>query len=416
MKNRNFLSSDLRVVFTNFLSLLVLKGGNYIFPLIYLPYLIKTVGVSSFGLISFAEAFMLYFKSVVDYGFDLTATRDIANNRADIYYLRRKMTIVLAVKCFLLILLAIGLFFLVNYSPLFSGNKILYFFSFLSVVGYALLPTWFFQGVEKMKVVTVLFFVARLISTCSLFVFVQDRSDYILVPLINGVGFIVSGAIGLGLMYRTGIKLVKVSVGDCFGEIRDGFPVFVSTFAPNLYNNSMTFLLGVFGTSIQVGLYSAGVKLVDIANSFVGVLSSAFFPFFSRNLLSHSKFRNLFLFPTFILSVAMFFLAPFLVESLFDLSENGRQTVLVLRITALSPFFLSCMSYYGTNFLIVLKKDKIMRDVTFVFSLFGFILAYFVIPEYKEVGAAFVLLLIRFLLALVIYLMYKKYSIQKFKS
>ena len=62
-------------VFKNFCSLSVLQGFNYILPLLVLPYLIRTVGLNYFGVLMFSQSIINYFIIIVDYGFNLSATR-----------------------------------------------------------------------------------------------------------------------------------------------------------------------------------------------------------------------------------------------------------------------------------------------------------------------------------------------------
>ena len=75
------MSEAKRNLLENFLSLGALQIVGYIIPLINLPYLSRILGVEKFGLVFFAFAFMQYFIMLTDYGFGLSATREIAINR-----------------------------------------------------------------------------------------------------------------------------------------------------------------------------------------------------------------------------------------------------------------------------------------------------------------------------------------------
>ena len=67
-----------KVVMTNVASLSMLQTITYLLPVIILPYLFRVIGPEKFGLIAFAQAFVQYFMILTDYGFNVSATKEIS--------------------------------------------------------------------------------------------------------------------------------------------------------------------------------------------------------------------------------------------------------------------------------------------------------------------------------------------------
>jgi polysaccharide transporter, PST family len=67
----------------NAAAMLVVQVSGYAAPLLVLPYLSRVLSTEHFGVIAFATSFNWYFITLVEYGFNLTATRRIAIHRDD---------------------------------------------------------------------------------------------------------------------------------------------------------------------------------------------------------------------------------------------------------------------------------------------------------------------------------------------
>ena len=74
-------SGEVKRLMENFFSLSVLKLVNAILPFVTLPYLIKVLGFQQYGAIVLALSVIAYFQAITDYGFNLSATREIVKNR-----------------------------------------------------------------------------------------------------------------------------------------------------------------------------------------------------------------------------------------------------------------------------------------------------------------------------------------------
>ncbi|UCD94203.1 MAG: flippase [Candidatus Zixiibacteriota bacterium] len=383
----------------NFFSLSLLQGINYLLPFITLPYLTRVLGVGNFGLVMFAQAFIQYFIMFTDYGFNLSATREIAVNRENIDRISEIFSAVLFIKMILTVFGFAVLCLIVFAVDKFSSEWMLYLFTYGIVIGYTLFPVWLFQGMERMKYITLLSIAAKLVFTVSIFIVIRERSDFLYVPVLNSLGFILAGILGIWIA----IKRFRVRfLWPCWSNLRnrmtDGFHIFATSFLPQLYNSSTTFILGLLTNHVLVGYYAAAAKVVDALNSIIYVISQTFFPYLNRQLSSHKSFRNIIIGTGLVLSAIIFWKAELLVNIIFG--SEYAESIMLLRILAFCPLFVATIVCYGTNYLLIIKEDKLYLRITMISSIIGFSAAWVLIPLLAQTGAGLNLLFSRALLGL----------------
>lgn len=172
-------SKEGRTVFANFGYLSLLQVAGYVFPLISMPYLARVIGAEGFGKIAFASAIVVWIQTISDWGFNLTATRDVAQNRNNKELVSRIFSNVLWARSVLTLLSGIILLLVVLLVPYLRENADIIFVTFLLVPGYILFPEWFFQAIEKMKYTTFFNLFLKLVFTVAVFVF-NIESTYFL--------------------------------------------------------------------------------------------------------------------------------------------------------------------------------------------------------------------------------------------
>src|SRR5215469_1198449 len=92
------LTATRRKLIGNMFWLYALQGLNYFIPLAVLPYLVRVLGIERYGLVAFAQAFAQGFVLLTDYGFNLSATRQIARLRQDNREVSRVFWAVMEIK------------------------------------------------------------------------------------------------------------------------------------------------------------------------------------------------------------------------------------------------------------------------------------------------------------------------------
>jgi PST family polysaccharide transporter len=267
----------------NFFSLSFLQGINHILALITLPYLIKVLGIENIGLLAFAASTIFYFQIFIDYGFSITATKEISIHRNNKLKLIEIFSAVMTIK---IVLLAISFFLLtvlVFSVDKFSKNTFVYFISFGTQVGQVLLPLWFFQGMERMKYITYVSILSKVIFAILIYVFVQEQNDFILVPFLTSLGFLVAGIWALYLAKKDfGIKFKLPRVEILFKYLNDGFYVFISRFYVSIYTNTNIVLLGFFTNNIVIGYYSIAEKIVVAIGGLFDPANQTLYPFLAK--------------------------------------------------------------------------------------------------------------------------------------
>ncbi|MEP2297382.1 oligosaccharide flippase family protein, partial [Algoriphagus sp.] len=269
---------------SNIFNLLLLQGINYIMPLVTFPYLVKVLGVEQYGILAFSLAVTSYFVLITDYGFNLSATRQVSIYRYDQQKINEIFGSVLIIKLLLMIACFCLMICLIFSIEKFNDIQNLLFLSFGMVFGQILFPIWLFQGMEKMKYITYLSVVAKLIFTVGIFLFVKGENDIWLVPLLNSSGLILVGVFSLVLVIRQfDIKFYIPDRHSLYFYFKDGWNLFTSNLAILGYKNNSMLILAFYLDSTNLGFYSIGKKIFEAINGLNVVMSQAFFPSVSKS-------------------------------------------------------------------------------------------------------------------------------------
>jgi PST family polysaccharide transporter len=396
-KLRNIISHpEHKILLKNTFSLSILQFANYVLPLITIPYVVRVIGPDKFGLISFAQAFATYFLLVVNYGFDLSATREISSNRDDKNTLVRIYSNVLFTKAFLFTLCTLIFTSLIFLIPKFRENILVFIVSYLIVAGYVLFPTWLFQGLEKLYITSIFNFIVKLLFTIGIFIFVRNKNDFYLVPLLMSLGQIFAGT--LALMYSLKLLDWKINMPrleDIFRELKNGFSVFISLVFINFYTISNTFILGFFAPHENVGYFASGSKLVLVFQTLVlAPLAQSLYPHVGkilRNDLNRGieyikKFSVIVTALTLPASIFLLIFAPILVKVF--LGDQYLPSINVVRILSFFPFIIGLSNLYGIQTTLNLKMDKDFFKVVMGGSIINLLLN--VLLDYKlaEIGSS----------------------------
>ena len=272
-----------KALLSNLLSLGVVQGLNFILPLLVVPYLLYTLGIERFGLLAMATALSSYFMILSDYGFNVTATREVSVYRDSSEKLNEIFSAVMMIKVFLLLvgflLLSLSLFI---FDKL-GGEAPIYLLTFGMVIGQVLFPIWFFQGMERMGYIAILNIVAKFFFLIAILLFVKEKEDAYLVPLFNSLGFIVVGVISLFYIHKEfNIRFIWQPYRVIYRYFLMGWYIFLSHLAVLFYTSSNIFILGLFTNNMVVGYFAIADKVISALVSLGEILNQVFFPYLSK--------------------------------------------------------------------------------------------------------------------------------------
>lgn len=393
---------DNKKITSNFLSLSVLQGANFLLPLITFPYLVRVLGIDKFGLIMFAQAFMVYFSMMADYGFNLSGTREISTHRDNHQRIVQIFSSIMLARLGLVVLGFIVMNIVVFSFERFSSEWLLYYLTYAMVIGSALFPIWFFQGMEKMKYITVLSLMAKLFFTLSIFAIVNNPDDYILVPLLNSLGYITVGLISLWIIQKDFKVTIKAQRLKLIGiQLKRGWHIFVSKISINLYTATNTFLLGIFTNDTTVGYYAIAEKVVRIITSIFAPFYQAIYPHVVQ-LVKQSKdkariFIQKILKMTILLSGIVWLIVFSFTAPLFHFVFGEDVDTSIELFKVLSPLIVVLpIAFLLFNVtLLAYKMDRYFSKIYMAGGILNLILiiVLFEILESKAMGVSFALLL-----------------------
>jgi len=404
------LSEDKKLVFKNIFFLGLMQGANYILPFITIPYLVRTIGIEKYGLVAFAQSFAAYFVIFTDYGFSLSATKLISINRDNSQKISEVFSSVLFVKlAFVILSVIFSTVIIFSFKKFYSEYEIFYF-SLLILIGQMLFPVWLFQGLEKMKYITFINILIKLFFTLCIFIFIRQEKNYLYVPLINSLGFLVGGLVAFYIAIKQFNIKFSFNLANIKNQLIDGWHLFLAILSTNIYRNANTFFLGLVSTNTAVGYYALASKIIISLQALMSPIGQSLYPHLSKkyhtisrkdaikNLFSIAKYYGLILF---VIVFLVLIFSNFIIKIIA--AKPMIEAVIDMRVLSFVIFFGSFNYLFGTIGLINLNFERYFTKCIVFVSIFDIItcltLGYF----FKDLGASIAFVASEFFLLLLVF-------------
>lgn len=380
-----------------------IQGLNYLIPLITVPYLVRVLGISEFGTYSLILAVIQYFVIFGDYGFNLSASRQISIKVDDIHEVSKVFFSVMFCKVVIAIL---GFFILIISSTFYviiRENIMLFIIGYTVVIGTTFYPIWLFQGYEMMQWIAISNFLAKIVGVVIIFSLVESKQDIWIALLSQGVVGVFASIIALFKAYQEKLLvLVFPGYNDIKRQLKLGWNIFISSFFVSLYTTSVPIILGFTSGADSVGIYTAADKLKQALQGLIGPVSQAIYPRSNRIMMESreralnfvKKIGFILVTPMVIVSFIVTIMSEDIIKFVFGAGHVGSS--IVLGIIIWIPPIVAIANLLGVQLLLPMGLSKKFGYCYIIVGLIGLPCLLVLSSLYSYVGVAYVAVCVEF--------------------
>ena len=266
-------------VVENYFSMTFLQGASLIIGLLLYPYLIRVLGKESYGVYVFIFSNIQFFAIFISFGFDYPALKKISLHPNNNQIKSQTVSEVFTAKTCLFALCAAILALLIFAIPFVHKNAVLYIIIFTTLSIEILFPSWYFQGIQKMKFVTYVNLTLRILSIPLIFIFIKSSADLLkytlIITLLPVLGSIFTFVY---LQVKEKIRIRFVKFASLKPVCADALPFFLTSMLGTAKAEMVTFIIGTFFSMESVALYDLANKIITVPRMITKNINTALFP------------------------------------------------------------------------------------------------------------------------------------------
>lgn len=387
--------TEVFLIVKNFGLLSITKVITLLLPIAIYPFIIDGLGLDSFGNLLLFQSSISFLMIFIGFAFNLSSTKEISLcesrgiNISDIV-----ISTFFAKLCIsILVLLIYACFF--TYIP--DNIQPFYLLGYIYIVGELFSCQWFFHGTNRVKELTVITFVVKLVMTIIMFYCLKIGVVALTVGLLYSIEFAIISIICFILLCNSvdfNNYNLKCLMAKSFLVLKNSFSLFSVIFVTSLKDKFNLIVVGaILGPSLVV-VFDISLKIITILSLPSSMLSTAAFPVTSRNN------SPLLLIKILISSISIttfcYAIFCFSFEAISFLFEGLDSTYFFyIKLIALSSIFLSASVVLANNYLASNSYNKaLLQSVlcTTAFYAFSVYLLYIGVFERNVLNLILILL------------------------
>lgn len=366
----------LKKISKNFLYLFFSDALSHILGFIATVYIARLLEVEGFGKISYGLAFLSYALLLANPGLTTIGAREIARDHNNLKIIGKILGAGLFLALIIFLILLIGIMMVPGESNI---KKIIFTYA-LSLFPFALLLEFVFQGREEMEYIGVGRFIQYGSYVILLLLLLKSRDRILSVPVSFFISYVCASGF-LMVVFLKKYKTIKLSFSleNLHDLLKMALPVGLATLFYQLSLNLPPIVLGIFHTTIDVGNFSAGYKIIVFLLIIERVFYYLFFPIVSRQFAHTPEKLN----GTFVLFSQLLFaltipitaggilLAPELIKIIYG--GGYEQAIIILRILLLYFMIAPVNTIFGYG-LVAIAQEKQFLKIVGITALLSFML------------------------------------------
>lgn len=371
---------------------------NLVTPLLVVPYIVSVCGEENFGKTAVGMAIAFFLIVFIDFGSDIIGVREVSVNRDNPEVLNKIFTTTYAVKGIILLIVLTFASFIFFTFPFFKSEKIMFTLGLSVLIGQFLNPTWFLQGIENVKWITLVNIISKGIYLLGIFFTIKKETDYIYVNLWWGLGMIFSNfLILIWIIKKHRFSFLMVNKEEVLKHIKNDFSMFSSQIFVSLQLYAPVVLISYFGNNLMAGQYRIVEQIIVIFKTYIFLFFNYVFPRvcylietdFKRGLKNWIIYNG-FNFVFVLISMALFHLFSYEIVAYFN-PTNRYVLSNLLEVAVFIPLILA-ISVPLKQLILALNYKKFYVRLTSIMVVINLLAIVFLLPLFKVYGVFYSLI------------------------
>lgn len=386
---------------------------NLLSPLIVAPLIISICHDTGFGKVGLGFAMSLFLILIVDYAFDIKATKSVSENRHEFIKLQELISTTIFTKMSLFFFVLLFSVMIIWLIPFFYIEKKLYFLSIMIVFAQVFNPIWFFQGIENFKWISFINIGSKVTYVSLVLLFINQEQDYVFVNFFLGFSslfFNILGFFYIKKKYQFQVVVPKLSTIKII--LKDDFSFCVSQLFLSARQLSPLLLTSYFlGFSIT-GQYRVLEQVINLFRTFSQVFLRFFYAKACYKFIEDAKggwdlWKKYSLYNIIIASLLsiIFFIFSITILRFFHLPEK---TILELNWffrLALIVSFLISLTLPLEQLMFIQNKNKMYIKIAIFVTVINILLLLIFIKKFEILG-----IIISLIIAEIVFIIFYYYN------